>query len=456
MPGCKGGDTGTRPNISGVVVWLFFGVCAAFALPAASAEARTWTVSTDGTGETITIQAAIDSAAVSDTVLVTPGTYFEQIVFRGRDIVLKSLAGPSGTIIDGSSSDSSVVVFTSGETNQCVLEGLTITGGQGTIRLNNFSDGGGILCLGSSPTIQNNIIHKNAADWGGGVYVSAYPPNLPDLPQPRLIGNTISENLARRNGGGLYALDSNIEISSNSFLYNSSEFDGGGLSVYLALGHLTMHQNTIIGNVAADKGGGMHVGASPALGGAEVDIALNLIARNEALGRDAGDSGAGGGICVSSSGTLGRLEHNTIAFNTGIGESECGGGGIKLYSTTEDLLIENNIIAFNVHCGISCQLVGPEQSTATWRRNLIWGNGGEPFGSGSGICPPSWSLETIVADPQFCNPALDDYRPSASSPALAMGDPIGAFSSPGCGPTTGQATTWGKLKTLYNGRGQGQ
>lgn len=44
-----------------------------------------------------TIQAAIDAANSPDTVLVAPGTYFENVDFKGKAITVKSSAGAAMT-----------------------------------------------------------------------------------------------------------------------------------------------------------------------------------------------------------------------------------------------------------------------------------------------------------------------------------------------------------------------
>ncbi len=54
---------------------------------------RTWVVRVDGSGDAPTVQAGIDSSRHGDTVLVGPGTYYENIDFMGGDILLRSAEG---------------------------------------------------------------------------------------------------------------------------------------------------------------------------------------------------------------------------------------------------------------------------------------------------------------------------------------------------------------------------
>ena len=49
-----------------------------------------------------TIQQAIDASMSADLVLVAPGTYVENIDFKGKNIQLISTDGPAVTVIDGS------------------------------------------------------------------------------------------------------------------------------------------------------------------------------------------------------------------------------------------------------------------------------------------------------------------------------------------------------------------
>jgi hypothetical protein len=74
------------------------------------------------------IQAAINTANNGDTVLVAPGTYFENLFFSGRAITVKSSAGADSTIIDGGG-ELPVASFQSGEGQGTVLNGFTIRNG---------------------------------------------------------------------------------------------------------------------------------------------------------------------------------------------------------------------------------------------------------------------------------------------------------------------------------------
>ena len=127
-----------------------------------------------------TIQQAIDAAAPGDTVLVAPGTYGENLTFRGKAITVVGEGGPTVTVIDGNWAGP-VVTFTSGEPRGAVLRGFTVQRGATT-----FS-GGGVLVQNSSPTIADNWIVGNGACSGVGVYSS--------FGSPLIEGNRIARNV---------------------------------------------------------------------------------------------------------------------------------------------------------------------------------------------------------------------------------------------------------------------
>src|SRR5215467_11246084 len=79
-------------------------------------------------GDQPTIQAAINAANNGDTVLVSPGTYTENINFLGKAITVTSSNGPKLTIIDGGGV-SSVVTFSTNEGLSSVLSGFTLQNG---------------------------------------------------------------------------------------------------------------------------------------------------------------------------------------------------------------------------------------------------------------------------------------------------------------------------------------
>ena len=102
-----------------------------------------------------TIQDAIDASQNGDIVIVRPGTYMETIDFIGKSITVKSEKGPMITIIDGNRAGS-VVTFAGGEDPAAVLSGFTITKGFADYNTPAPLGGGGIRCIGSSPSITGN------------------------------------------------------------------------------------------------------------------------------------------------------------------------------------------------------------------------------------------------------------------------------------------------------------
>jgi len=183
-----------------------------------------------------TIQAAIDASINGDIVFVSPGTYVENIDFKGKAITVKSKYGPDVTVIDGvkpfDPDYGSVVIFKSGEGLDSVLDGFTLTRGSGTWRPNiGGYCGGGVFCWNfSSPTIVNNIITNNhsfgaKSSGGGGIIV--------DRSSPLIRNNLIKNNYALGVGGGVYisSADSKPTLINNTITINTTAGSGGGVAI---------------------------------------------------------------------------------------------------------------------------------------------------------------------------------------------------------------------------------
>jgi hypothetical protein len=129
----------------------------------------------------VAIQAAINAAKHGDTIVVEPGTYAENLDFKGRAIRLVSAAGPALTIIDGQHSGP-VVTFQFGEGRDSILEGFTIQNGASEFE-------GGVSISQSSPTIIKNVFLNNQQGAGGlGAGIGGYGAS------PRIDSNFFANN----------------------------------------------------------------------------------------------------------------------------------------------------------------------------------------------------------------------------------------------------------------------
>ena len=171
-----------------------------------------------------TIQEAINTALVGQTIIVSSGTYFENLLFSDKDIIVRS-TDPSNpdivaaTIIDGRGSGSTVK-FINGDSS--TLGGFTIQNGCGE-KYYTYHYGGGIYLESSSPTITGNIITQNEAAKGGGIGMMSSSPTI--------TGNIITQNEAD-DGGGIFAtITSYPTIIYNTITHNKAAGFGGGIYV---------------------------------------------------------------------------------------------------------------------------------------------------------------------------------------------------------------------------------
>jgi len=205
------------------------------------------------------IQEGIDAAEAEDSVLITPGTYTENILFDGKNIVVGSLylwtldtAYIAQTIIDGGgeNGDGTVVTFYNNVDTSCVLSGLTITNGyEVSSQGGPLGFAGGINCIGASPTLSNLIIRDNYVDGnGGGIQLSGSNPIIKSV--------VIKNNSGLSGGGGLLCTGSSSPLLSDvRIIGNNGGNDGGGL--YLTAGSSPILSNVLIANNTANNGGGL-------------------------------------------------------------------------------------------------------------------------------------------------------------------------------------------------------
>lgn len=194
---------------------LFVYIILLLSLNLTFADRAVWYVHPDSTMNSI--QAALDSCANNDIVLVGPGVYYENIVWvNTQGIHLLSELGPDTTIIDGDSSGN-VIRITTGVDTTTIIRGFTIQNGFDIY-------GGGILCdSSSSPTITSNSIINNAASGkGGGIYICL-------VSAPGIDSCTISNN----DGDGVFidysaAARINHNDIANNANYSVRKVDPGG------------------------------------------------------------------------------------------------------------------------------------------------------------------------------------------------------------------------------------
>ena len=198
-----------------------------------------------------TIQSAIDAASEGDSVLVSAGTYYENIVWADTNGIKLIGSGEDDCFIDGGQ-EASVIRFEedlggiidattfitgftiqngyaqdygySGGQNLASGGGMYLFSSSPSLSDVTFSGnsanmgGGGMHLLSSSPTFTNVIISDNSAIHGGGMYISSSSPTFTNV--------TISDNSATY-GGGMHLLSSSPTFTNVTFSGNSATYGGG-------------------------------------------------------------------------------------------------------------------------------------------------------------------------------------------------------------------------------------
>jgi len=395
------------------------------------AQARSWYIEADGTGDAPTIQAGIDSASTGDHVLLQPGIYTgagnRDVDLQAKEIwVLGNAPEPRDCIIDcqGSAAEPHRAFFFDGE------EG-TSAGLSNVMIRNGYAHGGGAVSVeGGYLRIDFCVFYNNHSSGNGGAIYGT---------EIETYECSFASNSADSSGGAV-SLRCGGQISKTWFSGNTA-YEGGAIA-FSGAGAGGVLDPDIIQTSSFDANQATLNGDAIIVGGGGTDLRVNssVFCSNEF-------QSPGRALIGLASWSPDRIARLRIAACTIV----ANGGGIEEVSTPPPT-IESTLIAYNkatidgcaeLSC---CDIWG--NSSGDWvgciaDQRGIRGN----FSAYPGLCiePPESECPGIYG--HICD---DSYLNYGNHPYGADCDLIGAWGMGcTCTPTATEPSSWGGIKSIY-------
>jgi len=287
-----------------------------------------------------TVQAAVDLAQDGDLVKVagtcqgvqTRGSE-RQVAYVTKTLTIRGGYNDEFTTWDPQVYPTTLDALGQGRVVKIGGPGITVT--LEWLRLTNGSGflGGGVYAANAHVVISSCHIFSNTASLGGGVY-------LDRSPHSRLMGSRIYSNTATAWGGGLYLLESHTTTLEYNDIYGNAASGGYGGGAYLDQSiDVTLTGNEIFDNQSSDDGGGIYLYESD-----RATLTGNDIHGNSATGDD------GGGLYLYASDNA-TLTGNHVYSNTA-GTPNGQGGGIYFRDSANVTLSGHNEVHHNTREGL--------------------------------------------------------------------------------------------------------
>ncbi|MDC3133894.1 hypothetical protein OA958_03555, partial [Bacteroidota bacterium] len=351
-----------------------------------------------------TIQTAIDSANINDTIIVMPGNYNENIVWNNKNLVIKSYSGRDHTIIDGQNLD--VVIHISGGTidSTSLLEGFTIRNGSHQQAVSGSA--GGILVNNNVGYIHlNNLIVENCNSNTGASGMFFHYGGVAKV-ENSIIKNNLNGGLQFHSTEGIM---NNVVIENN--LNNSA------IHVYDA--GIEINNSEIKNNP--------HSGITYSGVGYEPNYFQDVLFSNNGTQNNAD----GGAINLSISGALTNIKNCTFYNNGGSSDIKSNGGYFNDAFTGNNIIIENSIFYESPPNSSRVAIAAVEKTNPLAKDSIyisycIFNEDTASSLTQSSDAVNFWSVNNLLenTDPLFIDAANNDFDLFASSPAIDSGDPI--------------------------------
>jgi hypothetical protein len=422
--------------------------------------ARTWIV-TPGPGfPRDRIGSVVQQASTFDTVLVEPGTYYENIPVWRKVITLISSAGAEKTILDGSipieGRHESIIYSAGYQSPTLFIDGFTFRNGGGSPNEVGTVVGGAINCwsgFGNTTGLieirncrfESNRAGRHVDGKGGALYFAS-------LDRVYILDCEFGDNQAVHGGGDIYIRNDGPDVIQGcTFVITHSSGNGaainaGSHSVEIRDNHfisppagrsstgifMDSPDVRIIGNRFEDHRGNAAARMTFSLGGVVGDVLVRLEFSSNTVWND-GPIPEGPGSMIRANFRLGDIE---VFKNTFVGVTtswSAVAGRPLLYQG--NIIYKGRVLLDSTHGGeVLCNDSWPDTIAVT------------PFGS--------YVFEgNISRNPLFCDEAVGDFSIARQSPCAAANSPSGCgligAGETACELTRVERVSWGRIKARY-------